>query len=166
LLGIALLIPGLLRIPLPQIDFHNIRHHDGKGEICPHHDHLLRWHPTASHDKDVAMLHWHWLAPQSVQVNPPSGRETDGPMPRSGLALHAHLPDCTEPDWRADPVIRPESRRCGQSPVPSPSSFEIGTASLHFAGFIPLAAGPPGTCRGTSEKQGGDGLRLIERWNC
>ena len=65
LLGIVLLIPGLLRIPLPQVDYHNIRHHDGAGEFCPYHDHLLRWHPTASQNEDVAMLHWHWLVPQS-----------------------------------------------------------------------------------------------------
>lgn len=65
-LGIMLLIPGLLHVPLPRADFHVIRHHHGPGEVCPKHDHLLRWHPQAGDGDEVAVLHWHWLLPRSA----------------------------------------------------------------------------------------------------
>ena len=62
-MGIGILILSLVHVPLPQADYHNIRHHDAPGEICGYHDHLLRWHPSADHDDDVTMLHWHWFVP-------------------------------------------------------------------------------------------------------
>ena len=62
-LGVGLLILSLVHVPLPQADYHNIRHHDKPGEICGYHDHLLRWHPSADVDDDVTMLHWHWFVP-------------------------------------------------------------------------------------------------------
>lgn len=81
---IALLILGLLPIPLPQIDFHNIRHHDGSGEFCEFHDHLLVWHPDAGVSEDVAVWHCHWLlAGLNLADMEPVG---DGP------AAHAHIP--------------------------------------------------------------------------
>ncbi|MHC5543170.1 hypothetical protein ACYOEI_33525, partial [Singulisphaera rosea] len=83
-LGIILLIFSLVHTPLPEPDFHNIRHKDAPGEVCEHHDHLLRWHPNASLADDVAVLHWHWFLPQSERSN--SGAP-DGP------ALHAHVSD-------------------------------------------------------------------------
>ncbi len=84
-LGIALLILGLVPIPLPQIDFHNIRHHDGAGESCEFHDHLLVWHPDAGLSEDVAVWHCHWLLASLNSTDmEPSG---DGP------AAHAHVPD-------------------------------------------------------------------------
>ena len=58
-----MLILSAIHIPLPQADYHNIRHHDAPGEICPFHDHLLRWHPAATSDADVALFHWHWFVP-------------------------------------------------------------------------------------------------------
>ena len=61
--GIGLLILSLVHVPLPQADYHNIRHHDAPGEICGYHDHLLRWHPSADLNDDVTMLHWHWFVP-------------------------------------------------------------------------------------------------------
>ncbi len=85
IVGISLLILSLItHAPLPQPDFHNIRHHDGQGEVCEHHDHLLRWHPGATLANDVAVLHWHWFLPG------PSG---SNPLPEgSGAAVHAHVP--------------------------------------------------------------------------
>ena len=58
-----MLILSVVHVPLPQADYHNIRHHDAPGEICVYHDHLLRWHPSADLDDDVTMLHWHWFVP-------------------------------------------------------------------------------------------------------
>jgi len=82
-LALALMIPGLLRVPLPQVDFHVIRHHHGAGETCPKHDHLLRWHPQAGESEDVAVLHWHWLLPHHLDA---ALSEDRGDVP----VLHAH----------------------------------------------------------------------------
>jgi hypothetical protein len=152
--GVVLLALGLIRIPLPQADFHNIRHHDGAGEVCPHHDHLLRWHPKANQNDDVAMLHWHWFVPQSQEGDgsPASG---DGPnSPTSGHALHAYLADCLEPDWNSDPVIQPDARgRSIQGTAPGLSlldPYSISTSlvpaspppAAMLASSMPLTAGP------------------------
>ena len=99
-LAIALLIVSMIHIPLPQPDFHNIRHHDGPGEVCGYHDHLLRWHPSAGHDVDVSILHWHWLLPGLEDID--DGGTDDGAQhhrQRSGPALHANVGDGLEPDW-------------------------------------------------------------------
>ena len=74
ILGIGILILSTIRVPLPQADYHNIRHHDAPGEVCVYHDHLLRWHPSADSAADVAMLHWHWFVPL---VEPGTGRPGD-----------------------------------------------------------------------------------------
>src|SRR5438067_12993039 len=84
-LGIVITILGLVHAPLPQPDFHNIRHHDGPGEVCEHHDHLLRWHPGAGIADDVAVLHWHWFLPTVEPFDP-------SPVP-AGPAVHAHVVD-------------------------------------------------------------------------
>jgi hypothetical protein len=110
ILGIGILILSTIRVPLPQADYHNVRHHDGPGEVCVYHDHLLRWHPWADSAADVAMLHWHWFAPL---VEPGAGRpggDEEHQAPGSGPALHAHLGDWPEPDWTGTPLIRPDAR--------------------------------------------------------
>ena len=85
LAGIIALILSLVHGPLPQPDYHNIRHQDGSGEVCDHHDHLLRWHPGAGFASDVAVLHWHWFLPNGeTEV---LGIDSDRP------AIHAHAPD-------------------------------------------------------------------------
>ncbi len=112
-LGIALLILSLFHAPWPQADFHNVRHQDAPGQVCEHHDHLLRWHPDAGQAKDVAILHWHWFLPSSGPVEP--GHAGTGP------ALHAHVDgwDAATPD--AGPVVVPDgsSRPLGP-PAPGP----------------------------------------------
>jgi len=109
-LGIGMLILSAIRVPLPQADYHNVRHHDAPGEICLYHDHLLRWHPSAASAKDVSLLHWHWFVPMVEPGAPQSGDDDDRAAPRSGPALHACLGDWPEPDWTGSPVIRPEGR--------------------------------------------------------
>jgi hypothetical protein len=100
ILGIGLLILSLIHTPLPQADFHNIRHHDGPGEVCEHHDHLLRWHPGATSADDVAVLHWHWFLPQAGNPDPaPVG---------AGPAVHAHVADWLAPTWESGPRILPD----------------------------------------------------------
>ena len=166
LLGIALLIPGLLRVPLPQVDYHNIRHHDGAGGFCPYHDHLLRWHPSASRDDDVAVLHWHWLAPQGLGDSAASGSGEDQPVP-SGPAIHAYLVDCLEPEWTSGPLIRPDGpARSFLFPSPRLSSLQATSNSSLFALFTSRTSGMPGMPEGGSPWTVGGDLRRLERWNC
>ncbi len=113
-LGIGMLILSTIRVPLPQADYHNVRHHDAPGEVCVYHDHLLRWHPWANSAADVAMLHWHWVAPL---VEPGAGKQ--GGDPGHGPALHAHLGDWPAPDWTGTPLVRPDTRGRLVRPVES-----------------------------------------------
>jgi hypothetical protein len=167
LLTIALSIPGLFRVPLPQADFHNIRHHDGAGEVCPYHDHLLRWHPTANQNDDVAVLHWHWFVPRSEARDPFGGSSNGPPDPGTGPSLHAYLANCLEPDWKRDPVIRPEGRgRFLQHPASGLSLINLAAESTPLT----LAASRPSLAH-ASISSALVGLRaglfgLHQRWNC
>lgn len=103
-LGVALLILGLGHTPLPAADFHNVRHHDGAGETCQYHAHLLRWHPGTDPGQDVAVLHWHWFLPGGA----PGATSPDG-----GPAFRAHAPDWFEMVWDDGPQFVPDtSSRC------------------------------------------------------
>lgn len=101
-LGVVMLTLSLVHMPLPQPDFHNVRHHDKPGEVCEHHDHLLRWHPGATPcattaeseagaDPEVAVLHWHWFLATADGSDP----APDG----SGQAIHAQTPDWSAGSW-------------------------------------------------------------------
>src|SRR4051812_19560803 len=111
--GITLLILSLVHAPWPQADFHNVRHQDGPGQVCEHHDHLLRWHPDAGQAEDVAVLHWHWFLPSSGPVEP--GHSGPGPQ------LHAHVAgwDASAPD-SGPTVVADRSSRPLDPPSPSP----------------------------------------------
>jgi hypothetical protein len=158
-LGIALLILSLVHTPLPQLDFHNIRHHDGPGEVCEHHDHLLRWHPGAGRAADVAILHWHWLLPDSAPIDvTPSG---------GGPALHAHVPDWQGATWDEGPVVVPDAR---SRPLDRPAAGPLAAMSLDLpAGLAtpgrdpderpPLAFGATFAPRATLTS-------LLHRWVC
>ena len=106
ILSIGIVILSVVHIPLPQADYHNVRHHDGPGEICAHHDHLLRWHPSAGTGADLTLLHWHWFLPLLEPANSHDRPDDDHHRPGSGPALHAHVGDGLTPeDWRGEPVI-------------------------------------------------------------
>ena len=132
--GIAMLILGILHVPLPQADYHNIRHHDGAGEICPHHDHLLRWHPLAGGEKDVAVLHWHWVLPRAESSGERSDTGLGWPHPVSSPRLHAFFADYLAFDWSGTPAVRPAPM--GRSFLDPPSS----TSALHVAASVRPAA--------------------------
>jgi hypothetical protein len=108
-LGVILLIFGALHIPLPQADFHNIRHHDEPGEICVYHDHLLRWHPSADRDENIAIFHWHWFLPGGDSGDGTLADHDDQHQPSSLPSLHAHFGDWSTPDWPTDPVLEPDA---------------------------------------------------------
>jgi hypothetical protein len=166
LFGIALVILGLVHIPLPQPDFHNVRHHDGPGEICVYHDHLLRWHPTARYNDDVAILHWHWFLPLSEPAD--QSPDSDGQHnPISGPALHAHVGDGLEPGWSTEQILRDESR----SPGPELTVLALSQALAHplaveiLAVPLPLSSlDLPDTGQNPCARQAR--LAWFQRWTC
>jgi hypothetical protein len=165
--GIGVLIFGVIHIPLPQPDYHNIRHHDGPGELCVYHDHLLRWHPSASSDDDVSILHWHWFIPQREigdhRASPSDG--TRGPL--SGPLLHAHLANCLAPDWPDELVTQLDGRCRFTDPLTFGTSTPNPALDSGALGVLDLA----GRRSCTGGRESCDGLRaeriaLFQRWNC
>jgi len=159
-LGIALLIPGLLRVPLPQVDFHVIRHHHGDGEVCLQHDHLLRWHPQADEAADVAVLHWHWFPPRHMGDALSEADFEDAPV------LHAHDVDgFLECFWSPNPAASVDARD-GTSGRVNPAS------SLDLAWFDAprIAPRPPRSAEGRpthwNDHSVASPLASLVRWNC
>lgn len=166
ILSIGIVILSVIHIPLPQADFHNVRHHDGPGEICAHHDHLLRWHPSAGTSADLAVLHWHWFLPLLEPANPHERSDDDHHRPGSGPALHAHVGDGLVPDeWRAEPVIQPAgSWRLIDQLVIDNSVINVEHLSVPFSIGAPPGvsfggAGPAGQARAQRSA-------FFQRWNC
>ena len=163
-LWIGLLILGAIHIPLPQADYHNVRHHDAPGEICPYHDHLLRWHPWAAENQDVSLLHWHWFVPLVEPGARQLGDDEHRP-PGSGPALHAHVGDWPEPDWTGTPMIRPDhfGRMHGRlaSHLPgewsTPCLYSLDSLSPQFFCSCPTN----GLVALRAER-----ASLFQRWNC
>jgi hypothetical protein len=153
-----LVILGLVHTPLPQPDFHNIRHHDGPGQVCEHHDHLLRWHPGAGIADDVAVLHWHWFLPAADPF--------DLSPKNAGPALHAHVVDWQASTWEdgprvsadttsrllgaieASPSLAPLALPCAAgTAVPAPGHWRAHTFGATFAPHTHLSC-------------------LLQRWVC
>jgi len=160
-LGVLGLILSLVHTPLPQPDYHNIRHHDAPGELCAYHDHLLRWHPQAKAAEDVAVLHWHWFLPVSEQ--PEALESNDGP------AWHAHVADWDAGVWDAGvrdseaPRLSTPSVRFDERPQPSPVTALL--PALTDAPAHPLAADPPQTFSATFARRVSL-ASLLQRWSC
>ncbi|MDR3632754.1 MAG: hypothetical protein P4L84_02900 [Isosphaeraceae bacterium] len=156
-LGDIGLIFSLVHTPLPQADYHNIRHHDGPGELCAYHDHLLRWHPQATAAEDVAVLHWHWFLPQSERPEAPAGGE--------GPAWHAHVADWDASQWDAGPPrLSPPSVRFAERPAPSP--IKALAPDLADALNPPrLASHPPQAFSATFAPRVSL-ASLLQRWAC
>lgn len=155
-LGILTVIFSLVHTPLPQPDYHNIRHHDGPGQVCAYHDHLLRWHPQAGAAEDVAVLHWHWFLPLSERPDLPARGE--------GPAWHAHVADWDPGVWDADPPrLASPTVRCAERPEPA-----LGFALAPVTADAPtpaLAAHPPQAFSATFAP-GTSLASLLQRWAC
>jgi hypothetical protein len=129
MLGIGLLILSLGHTPLPQADFHNIRHHDGPGEICRFHEHLLQWHPNAALADDVAVLHWHWILPAPGWPGGDACGDSAG--------LHAQVPDWSALAWNGAPQLLPEgSIRLANRPELEPLAPFAPQLHVHSAALL------------------------------
>ncbi len=164
LTGIVIL--SVIHVPLPQADFHNVRHHDGPGEVCVHHDHLLRWHPSADSSADLALLHWHWFLPMLEPGNTHQSPSDDHHRPGSGPALHAHVGDGLVPDaWRGEPVIEPT----GSWRLIDQLVLDISLVNAHHL-VAPFSLGSaPGRLfgrAGPAERAHSRLSAVSERWNC
>jgi hypothetical protein len=157
-IGIMVLILGLVHTPLPQPDFHNIRHHDSPGEVCEHHDHLLRWHPGAGIADDVAVLHWHWFLPT---VEP-----FDATPEQAGPAIHAHVVDWQASTWEDGPRVSADTT----SRVVAALAASTGLASLMLPSRVNTAELAPGAWRvrafSATSARPTPLTCLFERWDC
>jgi hypothetical protein len=165
--GISLLIASLIHIPLPQPDFHNIRHHDAPGEVCVYHDHLLRWHPSAGRNADTSILHWHWVLPALDGFGEDGQSSDDGQPPRhgSGPAFHAHVGDGLEPDWSTAQWLSADGSSASLERVTNP----LADSHFDFAGSMSFEARPPGPCFGRSSVPSparSAPRSSLQRWNC
>lgn len=159
LVGIIMLIPGFLHVPLPQADFHIIRHHHGVGEVCLQHDHLVRWHPLADESEDVAILHWHWLLPQ----------ELDLMLGDAAPALHAHVVDSLQPEWNGDQGIVSSEGRVGIAAADDLASWLdlalIGAASVDSISLASADDSAVARCT-RGDAFNGAAISRLARWNC
>jgi hypothetical protein len=159
LLGTGLLALSLVHTPLPKADFHNIRHHDGPGEACPYHEHLLSWHPNATEAADVAVLHWHWFLPLAGDSGPSSDGQTS--------SVHSQVPDWSGLGWESAPQL-PSLNRVrfiGRSGLEGPPAFWalLGTGPVALA-----ARGSPLTLHAFASTfaPATSLTSLLGRWNC
>ena len=161
-----MLILSVVHVPLPQADYHNVRHHHARGEVCVYHDHLLRWHPSAGSNDDVALLHWHWFVPVVSAGGEPSANDEER-GPGSGPALHAHLGDSLEPTWPTEPVIGPE--RCGRFHGQLALAFAtpgIAYVSNPLPPLDPNSLRFSGSHLGCASELRAARIVLFQRWNC
>jgi len=159
LIGALLLIPGLLQTPLPQADFHIIRHRHGSGEVCTQHDHLLRWHPQAGEGEDVAVLHWHWLPPRTLA---PSTLDDEG---RNIPALHAHDSDIGPLEPSSSSLVLTRDDRGRDEPV---IGVVLDWAAAIGNGPIQILKPPrPSSVPTALDGVSAAGARaVLARWNC
>jgi hypothetical protein len=153
-----LLILGLVHAPLPQPDYHNVRHHDGAGEVCEHHDHLLRWHPGAGRAADVAMLHWHWFFPAT---NP-----WDLPGEGNGPAVHAHVVDWQAATWDDRPQMSADTTARGTLALtPAPGLMPLALPMLATTAQVAPGCRQARTFSATFARSA-TLASLFQRWDC
>ena len=161
LVTIVATVLGLVRVPLPQLDYHSIRHQDGPGEVCTYHDHLLRWHPQTIAHEEITVLHWHWFTPTGTGASLP-----ESPADQDGPAWHALVPvpeavvgdngQCVLSGHEPEPISRVVATSADlELMVPPPRSMGLGRDGLvRLPGFAATFA--PSTARSA----------LLSRWNC
>lgn len=163
-LWVALLIFCLTKAPLPAADFHAIRHFHGRGQLCPMHDHLVRWH-SSDVLTERSVLHFHWVSFGFPAV---PFDETSGPVVRAELhdPFDLHLYN----DITAEEASFSEEDE-SRSRVAKPSRFLL--ADLIYSIEIGLARkGVNATCTPPSRNFGATfttshpTTSLLQRWAC
>ena len=158
-LEITLVIFSLVHTPLPEPDFHNIRHHDADGGVCEHHDHLLRWHPGAGFATDVAVLHWHWFLPSTPGT---AALPVD-----SGMAMHAHVPAWQPGLWESGPRLLPDSlSRLAMRPVEGPLEGTLAVPGPTLTGRSLSPGAHPPLAFSATFAPGVSLASLLNRWLC
>jgi hypothetical protein len=157
-LGIAILALSLLRLPLPQADYHQIRHQHGSGEVCAYHDHLLKWHPDAGDDEAVAVLHWHWFVPS----NGIDHQDENSASP----VVHAHA-DGLEPQSIGGYLFQAD----GRGRLMAPPTSAAPPLELHLDASRACRGSPPAvplsvSLRSEPSLSISPPLGLFARWNC
>jgi hypothetical protein len=153
------LILSLVHTPLPEADYHNIRHHDGPGEVCEHHDHLLRWHPKAGSAEDVAVLHWHWFLP--------AAERSDVGTENGGKAIHAHVVDWTLSTWDDGPQLLPDSQsRFHRILATSFATLDPAALPADLNAAACTTRSRPAHGFGATFAPGVSRASLLQRWDC
>lgn len=157
--GIIFLILGVLHVPLPQPDYHSLRHHDGcVGEVCAHHNHLLQWHGGSKDSPgEEPVFHWHWFWPGHETGQ----HDTDG---STTPLLHADRDTgWVEPSFcPGPPSLSPQSGRLVLPPV--------ACLGLVFFDILPSSDSPPRQRLGPeflgSLIRRDRAASLLQRWDC
>ena len=167
ILFVGIVILSVIHVPLPQADYHNVRHHDGAGEVCDHHDHLLRWHPSAESDADVTLLHWHWFLPLLEGPDSHQRSDDDHHRPGSGPALHAHVGDGLVPeDWRSEPLLGTAGSWQLIDQLAVDGSSAGATLSADACGASDAPLGVLSGQASSLEVMRAQRTAVLQRWNC
>jgi hypothetical protein len=162
-LGVLMTTLSLVHTPLPQPDFHNIRHHDAPGEVCEFHDHLLRWHPGAGIASDVSVLHWHWFLPSIPDADAPLSHTDDGP------AIHAHAIDWQATTWEVGASVASNHSESLTRMIARPLPCSLDSAPAHVLSALALlpSHGAPSRLVFSATFAPGVSLgTLLHRWDC
>ena len=139
----GIVVLSVIHMPLPQADFHNVRHHDGPGEVCVHHDHLLRWHPSAGTSADLRSLALA-LVPAAARDRPIRIKRPDDDHHRPGSGP---APACSRRRWsRARRLAgRAGHRAGGLMAIDRSTSDRHLLREMHTISSPPSrSVGPPG----------------------
>lgn len=160
--AIAWLIVAIVRPPLPVPDYHQIEHHDGPGQVCEYHEHLLRWHVEARHAPSPTVLHWHWVVFQPLRGGV---ADSDSPLP----VCHGQNVDWLAPTWTESPQITssrstlPLARFAAPGhDGPSPSSGLLP----HRIDPSPPQRAPAAFARALRATSSPPSLASLQRWTC
>ena len=160
--GVAWLILATLHVPLPQPDYHSLRHHDRcDGEICARHNHLLRWHSGNASGDEQAVFHWHWVWPGK------GGAETGfDPDPAGHAGLHADSDDWQEPSLQLTPPFPLERARSTASAFEPPTLDQDWVPPTRGSILLPDPRQRLGPYLRAPVARRANFSSLLQRWDC
>lgn len=158
--GIFLTILGLVGVPLPTPDYHVLRHLHRHGEVCPLHDHLLRWHPGVESRTVGAVFHWHWA--------PLSRARADGTAHPAGPSVHPDIPDPVASDRGDAPrlALGTGIRPCCWNDPSSPPPLTPSVMSTRAVNASALPHDRTSRSYGATFATRRSRAALLQRWVC